>query len=269
MMYRFFTLVELLVVIAIISILAALLLPALQRARRAAQAASCLSNLKQMGLALAMYLNENDDGVPTADPEPANVTGGSWRFWYCRDILGRYLNFNARNASGAMNMAWRGTVYDCQANPQGVKDAYGTTGSATINYAFNNMIDGLGDPRDAEGAPVLTGGLSQPFLKAGQVASDTFTIADSYYKRAAPPDIGYIRLGDGAWISQGMVGGYIGGIPGGYTAAGSNPDRINAHANGANFLSFGGDAAFVRTLDVRTERGAGAPVERRMTRVKD
>src|SRR6185436_1077530 len=54
-----FTLIELLVVIAIIAILAALLLPALTTAKASAKAAQCKSNLRQVSLALSLYVNEH------------------------------------------------------------------------------------------------------------------------------------------------------------------------------------------------------------------
>jgi len=61
---RAFTLVELLVVLAVIGILAALLLPVLGRAKESARAAACLSNLHQAGIALQIYVSENNNKMP-------------------------------------------------------------------------------------------------------------------------------------------------------------------------------------------------------------
>ena len=84
------TLIKLLVVIAIIAILAALLLPALARAKQKGQQAVCLSNLKEIGLAFTMYLNDNGSRFADRRDLKNSLPGGyrPWTTWPPSDPRG-------------------------------------------------------------------------------------------------------------------------------------------------------------------------------------
>lgn len=96
-----FTLIELLVVIAIIAILAALLLPALAAAKERAKRISCVNSLKQLGLAMIMYGNDNKEWLPTG------VRDDGWEhtIWIGTNTYNAIKQYSGTNMTTCPNLA--------------------------------------------------------------------------------------------------------------------------------------------------------------------
>jgi len=138
-----FTLVELLVVIAIISLLLSILLPSLAKARSLAYRIKCAHNLKQINLAVNMYLNENEDTYPCAqDPLPAGYWLWMGRGW--RSFIEPYLStrINKDNPS----------VLFCPEDPAD-KDKFEATSYAYSMTFYHSVdqIDAMSSPADTYG----------------------------------------------------------------------------------------------------------------------
>lgn len=94
-----FTLVELLVVISIIALLVGILVPALGRARNATMDMKCMSNLKQIGIAIASYGADNDGRMPDSGSD------GSWGDLATRGLL-RYFGYTESTVKETRDFIW-------------------------------------------------------------------------------------------------------------------------------------------------------------------
>ncbi|MES2460496.1 MAG: DUF1559 domain-containing protein, partial [Armatimonadota bacterium] len=149
-----FTLIELLVVIAIIAILAAILFPVFAQAREKARQTACLSNMKQMGLAIMQYSNDYDEALPVQGDGAQNR--GRWMYQvypYVKNIQ----------------------VYTCPNFPEGALNTADLMWSTITGYGWNAC---MGDNDSKQ--PPLTGTIQTSYnLAQIKKPADTIIIGET------------------------------------------------------------------------------------------
>ncbi|MES2462482.1 MAG: DUF1559 domain-containing protein [Armatimonadota bacterium] len=161
-----FTLIELLVVIAIIAILAAILFPVFAQAREKARQASCLSNEKQIGLAVMQYTSDNDDAYPIMEYRDPKGVLCTWT-WAIQPYVKNWQIFRCPSATRDPFNAWSGGTLSAASN-----DANGVNGAGWWQWmgSYGMNVDYLNP------APYCTGNFPGTPVTDSQVESPASTI---------------------------------------------------------------------------------------------
>ncbi len=266
-----FTLIELLVVIAIIAILAAILFPVFAQAREKARSISCLSNLKQLGTSLQMYVQDYDELFPYAgwrsdgSPHVGTLPDGRTYHGYVLWELQLYPYSKNKqifacpsdsNPQGDLITGWN----DMAVNPVGDDNWWGKCWP--MSYGINEDINW--PPFDRAQAPVPLASVNYPaqtYFLADIMTDYPVGFGSETYDGKDPAEGGVLKKGpyvgdtfNRVRLSRGTAcPGVVdaGGNP--YLQQGYDPHPCARHQNGNNFTYADGHAKWENNTAMREE----------------
>ena len=250
---RGFTLIELLVVIAIIAILAAILFPVFQSVRENARAADCVSNQKQIALAVIQYTNDNDEKYPFGND---GVPGEGWS---THNVFVVPPSFATPAQLGRANDFWANSiqpylksydVYTCKdSTPWNALALASTTGRPNVTYTYNGELQSSSQaavlaPTDV---PLIWAGELKDAIVGYATSTPALNCPDAnspcVYQPASPD--GTCAPGNG-----GMRSSILFGVP---------ANTAFAHHTGDNFAYCDGHVKFVNYLIPTYPHASGTP----------
>jgi prepilin-type N-terminal cleavage/methylation domain-containing protein/prepilin-type processing-associated H-X9-DG protein len=252
-----FTLIELLVVIAIIAILAAILFPVFAQAREKARQTTCLSNVKQTGLGVMMYVQDFDEGYP------CNWFGsGSAEPWRYRDPVNGNPNNRYRWMDAVQPYIKNAQLFGCPSAPGNNRYTYrtrdqltGVADSSSLNsfegaYCTNVFYwdGGPGTPPSSDGTNYVT-----TLAKVGRPAETIWMMEGDGAYQCAVPNIGWHN-----YVTRNLARGVLGRSAFAVTGA-ANVENLEGavvarHQNRVNVMWCDGHAKSI-TLNEMTTLG--------------